>query len=333
MSIDKSQTDKIELVSKTSMSLEELLSKQKSKDKKSRSWVFTLSAEHVSEEELIKELNGYTWIGQLERGEGGYEHYQGYIENKTPIRFSTLKKKFPTIHLEVRKGTQLQAYEYATKEETRAGRILGNMEKPHEEQKRGRGKTLEMLHERLRNGEKVDDIIETSPEAMPHVRNLREVENVLQRNAARKNKYRDVRVTYLYGKTGVGKTRYVHETYDDELFRVTDYKHPFDNYRGERVLVLDEFNSQLSIESMLNLLDEYRTELSARFYNKWAAYDEVWIISNLKLEEMYPAVQQSAPEQWQAFLRRIHHYYEMGEDRTMVELKKPDTVADVKPAF
>ena len=309
------------------------MSKQKSKDKKSRSWVFTLSAEHVSEEELIKELNGYTWIGQLERGEGGYEHYQGYIENATPIRFSTLKKKFPTIHLEVRKGTQLQAYEYATKEETRAGRILGNMEKPHEEQKRGRGKTLEKLHERIRNGEKVDDIIQTSPEAIPHYRNLRELENVVQRTAARKNTYRDVRVNYLYGKTGVGKTRYVHETYAGELFRVTDYKHPFDNYSGEKVLVLDEFNSQLPIEMMLNLLDGYPTELPARFYNKWAAHDEVWIISNLKLEEMYPAVQESSPEQWEAFLRRIRHYYEMGKDSTMVELQKPDTVADVKPTF
>ena len=333
MSVDKSQTDKIELVNKTSTSLEELLSKQESKDKQSRSWVFTLSAKHVSEDELREKLEGYTWIGQLERGEGGYEHYQGYIENETPIRFSTLKNKFPTIHLEIRMGTQLQAYEYVTKEETRIGQILGNMEKPHEEQKRGRGKILETLHERIRNGEKVDDIIETSPEAIPHVRNLREVENVLQRNAARKNKYRDVRVTYLYGKTGVGKTRYVHETYDDELFRVTDYENPFDNYSGERVLVLDEFNSQLKFELMLNLLDRYPTELHARFYNKWAAHDEVWIISNLKLEEMYPAVQQSSPEQWQAFLRRIHHYYEMGEDRTMVELQKPDTVADVKPAF
>ena len=333
MSVDKSQTDKIELVSKTSTSLEELLSNQKPKYEQSRSWVFTLSAKHVSEDELREKLEGYTWIGQLERGEGGYEHYQGYIENETPIRFSTLKKKFPTIHLEIRKGTQLQAYEYVTKEETRIGQILGNMEKPPEEKKRGRGQILESLHERIRNGEKVDDIILTSPEAMPHYRTLRELESVAQRTAARKKKIRDMRVNYLYGKTGVGKTRYVHETYDDELFRVTDYENPFDNYSGERVLVLDEFNSQLKFELMLNLLDRYPTELHARFYNKWAAHDEVWIISNLKLEEMYPAVQQSSPEQWQAFLRRIHHYYEMGEDRTMVELQKPDTVADVKPAF
>lgn len=333
MSVDKSQTDKIELVNKTSTSLEELLSNQKPKYEQSRSWVFTLSAKHVSEDELRENLEGYTWIGQLERGEGGYEHYQGYIENETPIRFSTLKKKFPTIHLEIRKGTPLQAYEYVTKEETRIGQILGNMEKPPEEKKRGRGQILDSLHERICNGEKVDDIILTSPEAMPHYRTLRELENTLQRTAARKKKIRDMRVNYLYGKTGVGKTSYVHETYDDELFRVTDYENPFDNYSGERVLVLDEFNSQLKFELMLNLLDRYPTELHARFYNKWAAHDEVWIISNLKLEEMYPAVQQSSPEQWQAFLRRIHHYYEMGEDRTMVELQKPDTVADVKPAF
>lgn len=334
MSLDKSQTDKIELVNKTSTSLEELLSNQKPKHEQSRSWVFTLSAKHVSEDELRENLEGYTWIGQLERGEGGYEHYQGYIENETPIRFSTLKKKFPTIHLEIRKGTQLQAYEYVTKEETRIGQILGNMEKPPEEKKRGRGEILKSLHERIQNGEKVDDIILTSPEAMPHYRNLRELESVVQRTAARKKKIRDMRVTYLYGETGVGKTRYVYETYDDELYRVTDYDNPFDRYNGEKVLVLDEFNSQLKFETMLLLLDVYPMDLPARYQNKPAAYGEVWIISNLRLEEMYPSVQESSPEQWKAFLRRIHHYYEMGKDHTMVELQKPtDTVTDAKPAF
>lgn len=310
------------------------MNNKKPKYEKSRSWVFTLSAKNVSEDELIEKLGGYTWIGQLERGEGGYEHYQGYIENETPIRFSTLKKKFPTIHLEIRKGTPLQAYEYATKEETRIGKVLGNMEKPPEEKKRGRGQILKSLHERILNGEKVDDIIQTSPEAMPHYRNLRELESVVQRTAARNNKYRDMRVTYLYGETGVGKTRYVYETYDGELYRVTDYNNPFDGYNGQKVLVLDEFNSQLPFELMLLLLDVYPTELPARFHNKHAAYDEVWIISNLRLEEMYPSVQQSSPEQWKAFLRRIHNYYEMGKDHIMVELQKPtDTVTDAKPAF
>lgn len=111
------------------------MSNEKPKYEKSRSWVFTLSAKHVSEDELIEKLNGYTWIGQLERGEGGFEHYQGYIDNETPIRFKTLRNKLPGIHLEPRMGTPLQAYEYVTKEKTRIGKVLGNMEKPPEEKK------------------------------------------------------------------------------------------------------------------------------------------------------------------------------------------------------
>lgn len=310
------------------------MSKETPKYEKSRSWVFTLSAEHVSEGELLEKLDGYTWIGQLERGEGGYKHYQGYIENETPIRFSTLKKKFPTIHLENRKGTPLQAYEYATKEETRIGKVLGDMEKPPEEKKRGRGQILESLHERIRNGEKVDDIIQTSPEAIPHIKNLREVEQSLIRTAARKKKFRDVTVNYLYGETGVGKTHYVYERYGDDLHTITDYTHPFDTYNGEKVLVMDEFNSQIKLELMLKLLDRYPVELPARYHNRWAAYDEVWIISNLQLEEMYPAVQQSSPQQWEAFLRRIHNYYEMGKGHIMVEIPKPGATAlDIKPNF
>lgn len=301
------------------------MSNEKPKYEKSRSWVFTLSAKHVSEDELIEKLNGYTWIGQLERGEGGFEHYQGYIDNETPIRFKTLRNKLPEIHLEPRMGTPLQAYEYVTKEKTRIGKVLGNMEKPPEEKKRGRGQILESLHERIRNGEKVDDIIQTSPEAIPHIKNLREVEQSLIRTAARKKKFRDVTVNYLYGETGVGKTHYVYEKYGDDLHTITDYTHPFDTYNGEKVLVMDEFNSQIKFELMLKLLDRYPVELPARYHNRWAAYEEVWIISNLRLQEMYPSVQESSSEQWDAFLRRIHNYYEMDKNHTMTKLQKPGT--------
>ena len=51
--------------------------------------------------------------------ETGHIHYQGYIELTKKCRITALKKIYPTIHFEIRKGTQQQAIDYCKKEETR----------------------------------------------------------------------------------------------------------------------------------------------------------------------------------------------------------------------
>ena len=67
------------------------------------------------------------------------------------------------------------------------------------------------------------------------------------------------------------------------VFRVTDYIHPFDSSKNHSVIIFEEFRSSLKIQDMLNYLDGYPCELSARYNNKTACYLEVYIISNILL--------------------------------------------------
>lgn len=56
--------------------------------------------------------------------------------------------------------------------------------------------------------------------------------------------WRDLKVIYVFGKTGTGKTRSVMEQEGySAVYRVTDYKHAFDRYAQQPVLCLDEFRS------------------------------------------------------------------------------------------
>jgi hypothetical protein len=89
------------------------------------------------------------------------------------------------------------------------------------------------------------------------------------------------------------------------VFRVTDYEHPFDSYKGQEIVVFEEFRSSLKIQDMLNYLDGYPLELPCRYANKIASYTQMYIITNSDLAEQYPSVQEEHPETWQAFLRRI----------------------------
>ena len=121
-----------------------------------------------------------------------------------------------------------------------------------------------------------------------------------------KNEFRKIDVTYLYGETGVGKTRGVMEKYGyANVYRVTNYQHPFDGYRGQDVLLFEEFRSNLPIGDMLVYLDGYPTQLPCRYADKSACFTKVYIISNIALERQYPTIQLEQCQTWRAFCRRI----------------------------
>ena len=69
---------------------------------------------------------------------------------------------------------------------------------------------------------------------------------------------------------------------------------------------------------MLDYLDIYPLELPARYANKYACYETVYIISNWELEKQYSEVQTDSPETWKAFLRRIHEVRVYQEDGSII---------------
>jgi len=129
------------------------------------------------------------------------------------------------------------------------------------------------------------------------------------------NTWRDVTVTYVWGSTGAGKTRGILEGQVDhpsDVYRITDYDHPFDNYRGQKVLLLEEFRSSLPLEEMLIYLDGYYCELPCRYSNKVANWDRIFIVTNIPLIDNYKGMQRTQMESFAAFLRRIDAQMHMG---------------------
>ncbi|MCR5483507.1 MAG: hypothetical protein K6E99_03805, partial [Bacilli bacterium] len=94
-------------------------------DVKCRGWLITLPYKKDDSVYRIKYimscLDKYnSYIFQVEQGgKTDYIHYQIYVEHQATIRFSTLKALFPHAHLEARKGSKVQAWEYCSKEDTR----------------------------------------------------------------------------------------------------------------------------------------------------------------------------------------------------------------------
>ena len=135
---------------------------------------------------------------------------------------------------------------------------------------------------------------------------------------------RDLFVTYIFGASGTGKTRSIYQKHSaKDICRITNYRAGkginFDGYTNQKVLVFEEFNSQIPIEEMLNYLDIYPLNLPARYNDRTACYQTVYITSNIPLSEQYKNVQKDRPETWNAFLRRIHKVLEYTKDGTIIE--------------
>ena len=83
------------------------------------------------------------------------------------------------------------------------------------------------------------------------------------------------------------------------------------------MIVFDEYRIQFSITDLLNYTDIYPLHLPARYSNKYACYETVYIISNESLEDLHKSVQKDKPESWKAFLRRISEIRVYNADKTI----------------
>jgi len=278
-----------------------------------------------------------------EVGENGTPHTHIYAAFSAPVRFSTIKNLFPAAHIENAYGTSAQnrAYilkegeEYADKAETS---IEGSFEEWGElpaEVGQGARSDLDLMYNLIKEGATTNAIIAINPELIKYINQIERVRQILLEDE-NKDEFRALTITYIQGKTGTGKTRFVMEKHGySSVYRVTDYKNHFDSYKGENVILFDEFNSSIRIQDMLNYLDGYPLELPCRYANKRALYTVVYLVSNIPLEMQYQYIQGELREVWRAFLRRINYVMEFrgkGEF-TQRELNSLENIESDYPEF
>lgn len=279
--------------------------------KRSRNWILTNNykiEEPLSNEELLKYIQNITGLVytafQLEQGEQGTKHHQIYISFKNAKSFETIKKLFSQAHIEAMKGTPQQASDYCTKEDTRQSQPVIYGELPI----KGKRTDLEDIHQMIKEGCSNKDIREAYPgQYIRYKNNLQGIrQEVLEEEFSKI--FRKLDVVYLTDLPGVGKTRYIMEKYGYEnVYRVSNYTNPFDTYKGEDVIVFEEFRSSLPVEQMLNYLDGYPLRLPARYGDKVACFTKVYVVSNWEYREQYANVRQQHPTTMQAFDRRISY--------------------------
>lgn len=312
------------------------------KDTQSRKWLLTinnpgsLGFSHERLKEIISGMKSVLyWCMADEIGQNGTYHTHVYIQSRGGIRFSSLKKKFEGAHFDMARGTALDNMHYVSKtgKWENSKKAETKVENTFEEfgdmpvERQGSRNDLADLYSMIKDGMSDFDILEQMPDALANIERLDKVRQIIRQEEF-KNHFRQLDVTYVYGDTGTGKTRGIMEQYGyPNVYRVTDYLHPFDGYRGQDVLMFEEFRSGIPISNMLTYLDGYPLELPCRYSNKYACYTKVYIVTNVPIHDQYTNIQKESYSSWLAFLRRfskVVHYTKGGVEYFDIELVKDD---------
>ena len=310
--------------------------KKRVTDTRHRRWILTVPAEGekgVSRDELQQALAPYeSFLGQLEQGEGGssYRHWQLVLVHSEPIRFSTLKKKLPTAHVEPVRDLRA-SLAYVQKDDTRVEGekplVKGDI-RPGPGQ--GHRSDLDALRTRILQGqETADDLILSDASAWRHSRLVGDLVGARDRRR-QEGKLRDVQVRVVFGDTGTGKTSAVLDGLHHlgSVCRVTHWgSGAFDGYDGQASLVLDEFAGQPPIEELLTWLDVYPVALPARYRPRQATFVRVVLCANSAPWTWYPW----APKAQRAALaRRLHLVEEWSgswDNVTVTEIPSAEVMA------
>lgn len=261
---------------------------------RARNWCFTLN-NFTAEERKSLEATVFPparyLVFQEEKGEAEETpHLQGYIEFTRPFRVAEIKRLpgFARAHLEGRRGTRLQAASYCKKEG--GANLFEAGDGPSKRKEHPAKEVVEYLagHPKV----KYHDLCIKFPRAMHYKSSYQAFVSSLLSDVPA---FRNVKVDIYVGPTGTGKTRLAVDHPDVYLLTQPEGQVWFDDYRGEKRLVLDEFYGWVKYSYLLRLLDGYKLRLPVKGYHTYAHWTEVIITSNTTWTEWYSVPADQSP--------------------------------------
>lgn len=246
--------------------------------------------------------------------QGTMFHTHVFVAFSSRVRFSTVKRHFEEAHIESCNGTVSDNIAYIQKsgkwanDSKQETSIAGSFEEWGTRPPDSKGKRGDMteLYQMVMDGMTNAEILAANQDYILQIDKIDKIRTTLLIERFKKEIRLDIEVCYISGHTGTGKTRGVMEKHNYiDIYRVTDYKNPFDGYSCEPAIAFDEFRSSLPLRDMLLYCDIYPVQLPSRYNNKFACYNKIYIISNWPLEKQYSQAQMEDLKSWEAFLRRI----------------------------
>lgn len=265
--------------------------------------------------------------GQQERGEGGFDHWQVFVQFKNRVRFHQVQACIgeATAHCEGRRGTAEQARDYCKKADTavpgtywEGGALRG-----------ARTNHMDEIKAALDQGADVLSLMRDHFAAW--TRCEKSCDRYIQaRDALRASTWTPAKVELHWGATGTGKTRWAMD-YINLHYGGVCYRKPsgpwWDGYSRQEVVLFDDFDGTIPIDTLLQVLDGYGrgvlVPIKGSHINCWAR--TFLFTSNKSIDEWYP---HASLEQRAGLKRRFTTVREYRQGDPLVK-QEPPVVVDM----
>lgn len=262
-----------------------------------RSWCFTLNNPTTEESPEIWLLAStvlsvkYACF-QLEEGEGGTRHWQGYVIFRgRGVRLSGVRRVHARAHWEPRRGTHDEAVAYCSKSGTR---VLGEVTYKYGDPPAsgGRGARSDLLSVQRALDAGMGEVELSGNFFGPWCRYGKAFK--LYRCLRMAQRTWITFTTCYWGMPGVGKTRRVmSEVNGDSCYwlpRPSGKTVWFDGYDGQEDVVIDEFTHWIKRDLLCRLCDRYPFRVETKGGSVPFLAKRIFITSNLAPFQWYPQV-------------------------------------------
>lgn len=285
-------------------------------------WVFTLNNPQPEE-------NPSYWpsryiVYQLEKGESGTPHYQGYVVFHSNKTLAAVKKLNPRAHWDLRRGTHEQAVHYTTKPHpectcehcakcTPDSRIEPPVEKGIPPITRGKRTDLLLVKQLLDEGATESEICRNE-DCLGTVARYPKLIG-MYRMATQQHRNFKTQVLVLFGPPKKGKSAFWNICYPDAYIKPHGIW--WDGYDNQETVVIDDFYGWLPYSFMLQLLDRYPLLVEVKGGMRTFNSKRIIITSN-KAPSLWYGLDCSYPP----LERRLDVVYRFEEDRVRPTLLK-----------
>ncbi len=267
----------------------------------SRRYIFTINNPKFTGPDLLTVIKDENWalftVLQLELGTGtGTIHLQGWVVWTTPIRVTQCRGRLGgSAHVEPQLGSDIEAYAYATKEDTRQD---GPWELGPRPSGRGFREDIAGIRRDVLAGRSDRHLVEQY--FGTYLRFHRGIAAARLALPVRRGSDPPT-INIFWGVTGTGKTRRAFQEAGEDAFWMM-HGCWFDGYNQEESVIIDDFYGWLPWSQLLRILDRYPVRVPIKGGSTRWCPTTIWITSNQDPRSWY---NYREGMEWETLRRRI----------------------------